>query len=231
MITLLSGLAAGAAHVVTGPDHLAALAPIAADQPRKAAAVGLRWGFGHGVGVILLGGLGVFTRASIDVQAISAWAEFFVGALLLAVGGWAFYRASQIVVHSHPHIHQDADHAHTDGDHAHFHVHASDSNHDNSQAHKGHSHAAFMVGLLHGAAGTGHLFGVLPSLALPPQQALVYLSAYFVAAVAAMAGFGALMGVVTRDRGPEVLRRAMYCTSSAAVFLGAFWMVQAWPVG
>ena len=36
MLTILTGLAAGTVHVVSGPDHLAALAPIAAHQPKQA---------------------------------------------------------------------------------------------------------------------------------------------------------------------------------------------------
>jgi len=224
MLTLFSGLAAGAAHVVTGPDHLAALAPIAVDEPRRAARLGFRWGLGHGLGVLFLGGLGVSLKTSIDISVISAWAEFFVGAVLIFVGLWAFRRAANIVVHAHEHDH------HEGGDHSHLHVHASNIDHDAPGAHRGHSHAAFVVGVLHGLAGTGHIFGVLPSLALPPAEAVLYLAAYFLAAVLSMTGFGALMGTMIRHQGPRRLRQVMYSASSAAVLLGAVWMGQAWPL-
>jgi hypothetical protein len=49
MMALLTGLFAGALHVLAGPDHLVALAPIAADKPRRALSLGLRWGLGHGL--------------------------------------------------------------------------------------------------------------------------------------------------------------------------------------
>jgi len=226
MLTLFSGLAAGAAHVVTGPDHLAALAPIAVDEPKRAARLGFRWGVGHGLGVIFLGGLGVFLRRSVDISAISAWAEFFVGAVLIFVGLWAFRRAANIVVHAHEH-----DHVHQgDAQHTHLHVHATNDDHDAPGAHRGHSHAAFFVGVLHGLAGTGHIFGVLPSLALPPAEAVLYLSAYFVAAVLSMTGFGALMGTLIRHQGPRRLRQVMYCASSSAVLLGVIWMGKSWPL-
>lgn len=218
MFALISGLAAGAAHVVTGPDHLAALAPIAVDRPTKAAALGLRWGLGHGLGVVLLGGLGIAARGVVDVDAISAWSEFIVGFMLVAMGLWALRRASRMVIHAHGHAHDDADHAH-------LHVHASPEKHDTA-AHRGHSHAAFFVGLLHGAAGTGHLLGVLPSLALPPVQAAIYLGAYFVAAVGAMGLFGGLMGRLTRRFGLLGLRRIMYGVSTAAIGVGALWLVR-----
>lgn len=224
MFALLSGLAAGAAHVVTGPDHLAALAPIAVDRPLHAMGLGLRWGLGHGIGVVALGGLGIGARHLINVDAISAWSEFIVGFMLIAMGLWAFRRATRMVVHAHGHGHS------AEGDeHAHLHVHESDSQHD-AAAHRGHAHAAFFVGMLHGAAGTGHLLGVLPSLALPTGDAVIYLSAYFVAAVLSMGLFGAMMGRFVQRWGQGALQRIMYGVSSAAVAIGAVWIVQAWPV-
>lgn len=218
MFALISGLAAGAAHVVTGPDHLAALAPIAVDRPLKALGLGLRWGLGHGLGVVALGGLGILARDLVDVDAISAFSELLVGFLLVVMGLWALRRASRMVIHTHGHAHDDADHAH-------LHVHASPERHDRA-AHRGHSHAAFFVGLLHGAAGTGHLLGVLPSLALPPSEAALYLGAYFVAAVGAMGLFGALMGRLARRFGLLGLRRIMYGVSTTAIAIGALWLVR-----
>jgi hypothetical protein len=223
MLTILSGLAAGTAHVVSGPDHLAALAPIAADDPKHARSLGFQWGLGHGLGAITLGGLGMLTRDLIDVHALSAWAEFFVGFVLLGVGLWAFRRAGLIVVHAHAHDH---DHDH---DHDHMHVHHGDVAHD-QDPHETHSHAAMAVGMLHGAAGTGHVLAVVPSLALPPQQAAVYLAAYFVAAILSMTGFGELMGRVVRGGRPRALQATMYATSLAAVLIGVVWVGQSWPV-
>jgi len=226
IIALFSGLAAGMAHVIAGPDHLAALAPIAVDKPRRAMALGFRWGLGHGLGVALLGGLGVFASALLDVQSLSAWSEFFVGFALVFVGLWSARSAFKMVVHTHGHEHR---HSESDGEHSHFHVHASEDNHDAPEAHRGHSHAAFAVGMLHGAAGTGHLLGVLPSLALPTASAVVYLSAYFVAAVAAMVLFGGLLGFISKRQSPLALRRVMYSASACAVVLGVVWIGQAWP--
>ncbi len=222
MLTILSGLVAGAAHVVTGPDHLAALAPIAVQDPGRAAKLGFRWGLGHGIGVLLLGLLGMFARDWVAVEALSTWAEVCVGFVLVIVGGWALMRATKLVVHSH-------EHGHDDGGHAHLHVHASDEDHDAVDAHKGHNHAAFFVGALHGAAGTGHLLGLLPSLALPPAQAALYLGAYFISAVGAMVAFGGLMGALVKRRGVAMLRGVMVTSSVVAIVLGFYWVGSTWP--
>lgn len=231
MLTFIAGLAAGCAHVVTGPDHLAALAPIAVDRPKKAMALGARWGLGHGVGVVLLGGLGVLAKGHFDVDFASRWAEFSVGFMLIGLGIWALYRARALVIHDHDHRHHDVSPHATSAVHAHVHVHLHPSavDHDAPKAHAAHAHAAFFVGLLHGAAGAGHLFGVLPSLALPPEQAAVYLGAYFVAAVASMAGFGAAMGMLATRTGPRMVKRLMMTSSSLAIGVGAMWIVTAFP--
>ena len=230
MIALFSGLAAGMAHVIAGPDHLAALAPIAVDKPRRAMALGFRWGLGHGVGVVLLGGLGTFASSVLDVQYLSAWSEFIVGFALVSVGLWSARNAFKMVIHTHDHEHRHGEvDGELDGAHSHFHVHASEDNHDAPEAHRGHSHAAFAVGMLHGAAGTGHLLGVLPSLALPTASAVVYLIAYFVAAVAAMVLFGGVLGFISKRQSPQALRRVKYSASACAVVLGVVWMGHAWP--
>ena len=54
MFAFLAGLAAGLLHVFSGPDHLAAIAPLAADGERGQWKAGLQWGIGHTTGVLLI---------------------------------------------------------------------------------------------------------------------------------------------------------------------------------
>ena len=51
MFAFLAGVAAGLLHVFSGPDHLAAVAPLAADGRRSQWRTGLEWGIGHTTGV------------------------------------------------------------------------------------------------------------------------------------------------------------------------------------
>ena len=125
MLPIFAGFLAGSAHVISGPDHLAALAPIALDVPQSAQSMGIRWGVGHGMGVLILGGLGIVTQSTFDLNMISAWSEFLVGFILMGVGGWAFYKAKGIVIHTHPHDHKheksDNDiHRHSSHEHIHM---------------------------------------------------------------------------------------------------------------
>jgi len=226
---IFAGLIAGLAHVITGPDHLAALAPLAVENPKKARALGFQWGLGHGLGAGVLGLLGILLKNSVDVAAWSAWAEFAVGFLLLFIGIWSFKKASRIVVHSHGHTRHNHSHDHDHHHHHHLHIHSAEHEGEAPEEHQAHTHAAFAVGMLHGGAGTGHLLGVLPSLALPTQQAIVYLGAYFAAAVLAMTGVGSLIGTLISRWSQRGVKTMMYSAAAAAMSIGGFWIMQNWP--
>ena len=93
MLALITGLTAGFFHVLAGPDHLAAVAPLAVDGERTAWRAGLSWGLGHTSGVMLVGLLLLAFRELIPVEALSAASERVVGVALLGVGLWGLWRA------------------------------------------------------------------------------------------------------------------------------------------
>jgi len=214
MIPFFTGLAAGGLHVFAGVDHMAALAPIALEDPARAGKTGAYWGFGHGVGVVIVGSIGLLLRNLIDIDSWSQWAEFAVGFILIAVGVWALVRAGRVEIHVH-------EHEHDDGAHAHIHT------HDPSD--RSHLHAALGVGIFHGMAGSGHLFGVIPALALPTGEAAIYLVAYLLAAVVAMGGFAYVLGKLADRGGPVWIRRLMYASGALAVVVGVLWVINSWP--
>lgn len=208
------GLGAGFLHVFSGPDHLAALMPLATREPGRAIKTGAIWGAGHGLGVVALGLLGIAAKGLVDLEAISGWFEVLVGLVMVLVGVWTVASAFRVTVHRHDHDHE--------GDvHDHPHVHIGSVLH--SAEDKAHTHAAFGVGLLHGAAGTGHLFGVLPSLAFSQEAAVVYLVAYLGSAVAAMSLVGFVLGRLVRGRSEKVIRGALALAGAVSVVVGGAW--------
>src|ERR1041385_6406125 len=158
MIAAITGLIAGLVHVWSGPDHLAAIAPLAVRRPQRAWIPGVRWGGGHSAGVAVIGLLSLGLRDLLPVDRLSSWGERLVGVMLVGIGLWGLRKAFRNRVHTHEHEH--------DGDrHMHVHVHAHKAAHEHSGAHQ-HTHAAFGIGILHGLAGSSHFLGVLPMLAL-----------------------------------------------------------------
>lgn len=212
-------------HVVAGPDHLAAIAPFAAESRRKAWVVGLRWGVGHAGGVMFIGLLSLLLRDWLPLEAISSWGERLVGVALIGIGLWGARRALHGRIHAHEHEHDGQKHVHIhthDGTTAHAHPQVGGGEHR-------HTHAAFAVGTLHGVAGSSHLFGVLPTLALPTMtEAVWYLTAYGLGTVAAMAGFAALVGWSARGvarESTQAYRQMMAGCSIATVLLGGWWLL------
>jgi hypothetical protein len=224
----LAGLVAGGVHVLSGPDHLAAVAPLAVDSRRSRWRAGFTWGLGHTGGVVTVGIAALLFRELLPIDALSSWSERLVGVALVAVGLWGARRAARLEVHQHVHTHGGQVHAHVHVHEAHGSVPASGTAGPHPQSRHDHTHASFAFGVLHGLAGSAHVLGILPALALPTRLASgVYLASYGLGNIAAMTAFAAALGVVSSratDGGTQVLRGLLYACSAAAVLVGGVWL-------
>jgi ABC-type nickel/cobalt efflux system permease component RcnA len=226
MLSLLSGFAASIAHVVTGPDHLAAVTPLAIDSRKKSWLVGFSWGAGHTLGMILIGLLFVAFRELIPVESLEAHSDRLIGILLIAVGVWALVRLYR------RHTHPNRPHAHF---HSHPYLYAHIHSHTHVQPHAplntmqkagapmhlkgklslanperdhGHEHpfnsslkknvlTALLIGLVHGFAGFSHLFALLPTLAMPSRfDSVTYVLAFATGTILTMVIFAFILGRV-----------------------------------
>lgn len=225
MIETLAGLIAGVLHVWSGPDHLAAIAPLAVRHRRRSWSLGVRWGIGHSLGVaaVALAALGM--RELISPDLLSTFGERLVGVMLVGIGLWGLRTAYRAHIHAHRHIHDGRDHTHV---HVHAHGHAPGRDRNVSHAH---FHAAMGIGVLHGVAGGSHFLGVLPALAFPTlAQALAYLVAFAAGTIASMASFGALVDWLAQRSGHDgakAYRGLMALASGCAAAVGCFWIVAA----
>lgn len=218
----LAGFAAGLIHVLSGPDHLAAVAPLATDQRRQAWRAGLQWGLGHSSGVLAVSLLALWLRERLPLDALSAWSERLVGVVLIAVGLWGLRRAFGRRVHVHPHVHGPVVH-----EHAHVHADAPHAVDPHDRPSHSHTHAAFAIGTLHGLAGSSHFLAVLPALALPGLAASVsYLAGYGIGTVTGMSGFAFGIGLLSRSADPAAARRKwlLSASSAAAIVVGIVWL-------
>ena len=136
---ILTGVLAGFVHVISGADHLIAMAPSSINSPKKAFKNGLSWGLGHSSGVLLLAFFAIFIKDITPLNKFSNIAEFFVGISLLIVGAIAIKNSFQLRMHSHSHKH------HNGFAHRHYHFHTKEQKNNIK-----HSHALTGLGLLHG---------------------------------------------------------------------------------
>ncbi|HTO73690.1 MAG TPA: hypothetical protein VMJ30_07720 [Gemmatimonadales bacterium] len=205
MTVVLAGAVAGVVHVLSGPDHLAAIAPYAVADRARSWTTGVRWGLGHSTGVLVVGFLLLVARQAVPIEALSAHGEVAVGFALIGIGLWGVRSARRGIGHSHWYDHT----GHRRG------------------------RAAVAVGTLHGLAGSSHLLGILPALALPSDAAATaYLLCFATGSVAAMGTFASCVGWVAGRGlagGPEVHRMLLGVCSGFAVLVGGWWVVSSLP--
>lgn len=125
-----------------------------------------------------------------------------------------------MVIHSHPHRHGEETHAHP---HVHIGDHRAPKGHP--PEHGRHFHSVFGFGVVHGLAGTSHLLGVLPSLALEPTAAVAYLAAFLVSGIGAMSAFALAAGRLFQREAWRPRGLAMAGVTSIGV--GLFWLFSA----
>jgi len=231
MLTLLTGFIASVAHVVTGPDHLAAVTPLAIDSRKKSWTIGLSWGIGHTVGMILIGLLFILFKEFLPVEAISRHSDTVIGLLLIGIGIWAIVRTYR----RHRHGNRPHTHFHTQPflyAHIHKHTHQDDQGHDHVHARKVRQNAftALFIGTIHGFAGFSHLFALLPSLALPTVwDSVIYLAAFAAGTICTMILFAFILGLVAfrsvvKDR--QVFLKWFTLTGGfLAIAVGILWLV------
>lgn len=220
MIALLSGWLAGTLHVWSGPDHLAAIAPLATRHPRRAWVPGVRWGIGHSAGVAVVGLLALLAREWLPVESLSLWGERMVGVLLMGIGLWAVRKARQFQVHAHPHAHGSNGHPHE-----HLHVHVKTPATPDGHAH---GHVAMGIGVLHGLAGSSHFLGILPMLGMRTTwESALYLAAFAGGTIFSMAVFSLLIGWLARKfqiSSEKAYRGLMVVCGVAAFGVGLAWL-------
>jgi hypothetical protein len=204
---LLAGLTVGLIHVIAGPDHLSAIAPIASGERRQVWTVGLRWGLGHALGALLVMLIAVMLVQVALVDPLSDISERLVGVMLLLVGGWGFWRLGRGTV--------ETTHDHGDGR---PHTHTSGSR----------RFAPYAIGILHGCAGGSHLVGILLALAFPTVAGVcTYLAGFICGSVLAMCAFAAGIGWLGTIGGasPRMHRALMSVSSLISLGVGIWWLV------
>ena len=209
-VVIVTGILAGFIHVVSGADHLIAMAPSSITSPKIAARNSISWGLGHSSGVIILAFLAIFIKDIAPLSKFSNFAEFLVGISLLVVGVFAIRNSLHLNIHSHAHQHNGVAHHHL-----HFH---------NDDKKNKHSHALTGLGLLHGLAGGSHFLAVLPALALPLPNALAYLISYLSGSLASMILFTCLISVTTLNAGQKFIRSLIAFAGGLSFSMGLFWV-------
>jgi sulfite exporter TauE/SafE len=187
------GLAIGLEHAFE-PDHVAAVSTqvskgkyskkpvkqILKKSITKSSILGAIWGAGHTTTLVLIGLLVYALGITIQEQVFSGL-EFIVGLMLVFLGITTILNKKIIrFKHKHPHKHEDGT------------IHLEEHHHVDSE-HK-HGHKSYVIGLIHGLAGSGSLV-VLTAVTLDNiGMALGFILIFGIGSMVGMAMIGGLMG-------------------------------------
>jgi hypothetical protein len=210
MIGLFSILAIGfflGMRHATDPDHVIAVTTIVSNQHNKARAalIGAFWGMGHTITIFVVGAGIILFNLVIPVR-LGLSMELSVAVMLIILGfvnvaGFVGSLPSasipgaqpQTIVHSHPHSHTGINPTHT-----HLHIHGTEGNPDISQASLNWLDRVFgraslyqylrpfMVGIVHGLAGSAAVALLVLTTIRNVHWAIAYLLIFGAGTIAGM---------------------------------------------
>lgn len=186
LTTLGLGLVLGLKHAFDS-DHLIAVSSIVARErsPWRSLWVGLSWGLGHTLTLLVIGLLVLELEFRIP-PLVELSFECAVGVVLIGLGLTTLYDCWRRRIHVHPHAHGSAAHVH-------FHAHAESAAH--SHVHPLQLGAKpFLVGMVHGLAGSAALMLLVLTAIPSPTLGLLYMAIFGCGSIIGMGMVSLLMG-------------------------------------
>jgi ABC-type nickel/cobalt efflux system permease component RcnA len=225
-LPLFAGIIAAVAHVISGPDHLAAVTPFAIESKKKAWKVGLFWGTGHLLGMLSIGVLFLLFKEFIPVEKISAHSEKFVGVLLIGLSIWIFmqlFRQEKKLTHIHTESATIV--------HKHSHLHNEEENHNHT--HKNLKHnliASLTFGFVHGLAGIAHFLLFLPVLGFTSKlESTQYIVGFGIGTILAMVSYAFVIGNISHvsknNHNSNFFKGIRFASGLFALIIGVYWVL------
>ncbi|GFY94574.1 high-affinity nickel-transport family protein [Actinidia rufa] len=208
-----TGFLAGCLHTLSGPDHLAALAPLSIGRTRtESAAVGALWGCGHDAGQLIFGLLFLLLKDRLHIEVIRTWGTRVVGFTLLVIGAMGIREASEVPTTRVAFENGECDVS----------VYEALVN-PGFVKKKKIGFATFATGIVHGLQPDA-LMMVLPALALPSRLAgAAFLGMFLVDTVFAMGSYTVFIGSCSealKERIPRITEKLTWASSLVAIALG-----------
>ena len=224
LAALSLGVVLGLRHSLD-PDHVVAVSAIVGEyrNPMRAIWVGISWGLGHTATLLLIGIVIIALRLTIPDR-MALLLEFFVGIMLIGLGVQVIYNFRKKRVHQHPHGHKVVAHRH-------YHSHVQAREHS-QEHHKGLGigkpflrKKSFLVGTVHGVAGSAALTLLVLASIESPLAGMVYILLFGLGSVLSMGVMTILISfplVFSARRLPNLNQFIQVSVGCVSVLFGGF---------
>ncbi len=221
-LPLIIGFIAALVHVLTGPDHLAAVTPLVLEKKSKSWKIGLGWGLGHVLGMLLIGLLFYLFKNQIPVESVSKNSEKFVGFMLIGIGFWALYRTHQSKKKlAYPHTHTQENDSYT-------HIHKTKGEHQHKKIKKHNAVLSFFIGIIHGFAGISHFILMLPVLGYKSAtDSIQYMLGFALGIISAMVIYALIIDKLSDTTQKNHSKTIIWLQYTGALFafaIGIYWI-------
>ena len=223
---LAVGFVLGLRHALD-VDHLAAVSTLVSQRRSlwSSSLVGAIWGLGHTASLLAVGVLVIGLHTAIP-PAVAHALELGVAVMLIGLGANLLRTVLRgDTIHHHAHTH-DGHH------HVHPHVHPVGTGADVGHHHvRGAGRRPFLVGLMHGLAGSAGLMLVVLATIPSPALAVAYLVVFGVGSIGGMMAMSALLGVPLLLANERFARAETVVQSTAALGSITVGVLLAWQMG
>ena len=228
LAALVLGILLGSKHSLD-PDHVVAVSTIVSEykNPLRSFWVGISWGLGHTTTLLIIGIVIIALRLTIP-ERMALLFEFAVGVMLVGLGIQVIYSFRKKKVHQHAHGHEEEAHHH-------FHSHSKSPEHV-PEHHNTHGigkpflrRKSYVIGLVHGMAGSAALTLLVLASIESPIAGLVYILLFGLGSVLSMGIMTVIIGlpfVISAGRLPNLNRTIQFAVGSLSILFGGFLMYQ-----
>ncbi len=168
------GLLLGMKHALDA-DHVVAVSTIVTENRRlwRSSLIGAFWGLGHTLTLLLVGIAILIFKLSISEE-LALGFEFAVGVMLVILGLLVARKMVRERWHLHPHEHEGQTHLH-------WHSHKDTTDHSHAHLKK-----SFLVGMVHGLAGSAALMLLVLATIKSAWQGILYILVFGLGSIGGM---------------------------------------------
>jgi len=232
LAALALGVVLGLRHSLD-PDHVVAVSTIVSQyrNPLRSFWVGVSWGLGHTTTLLIIGIVIIALRLTISDR-LALLLEFFVGVMLVGLGAQVVYGFIKKKVHQHSHGHEEEDHLH-------FHSHVPAQNETQNEILEHHNASgvgkpflrkkSYVVGLVHGVAGSAALTLLVLASIDSPLAGLVYILLFGLGSILSMGVMTIFISfpfVYSANRLPNLNRIIQFGVGTLSILFGLFLMYE-----